>query len=293
MTQATKGHLAMLLFSLLVAGSFSIGTRIANFIDPTALMAMRFALAGLIVGSLAYGTGKMRKEHFKAPWRYVVLGALFAIYFALMFEGLKTASPVSAAAVFTLSPIMTAVFSFFLLGNITTRWMASALFIGALGALWVIFRGDINALLAFDVGRGEMVYFIGCISHSIYTPMIRKLNRGEPTLVFTFGMIVAGMFILASLGAKDLVQTDWSILPWYFWGGLLYLAVCASSMTFLLLQFSAMALPGAKVMAYSYLTPSWVILLEIGLTGVLPPALILVGVVVTIIALLMLLRNEH
>jgi hypothetical protein len=30
-----------------------------------------------------------------APWRYLLLGGLFAVYFVTMFEGLKTAPPVS------------------------------------------------------------------------------------------------------------------------------------------------------------------------------------------------------
>jgi hypothetical protein len=33
---------------------------------------------------------------FAAPWRYLVLAGLFAVYFVLMFEGLKTAPAVSA-----------------------------------------------------------------------------------------------------------------------------------------------------------------------------------------------------
>ncbi len=237
------------------------------------------------------GPGITRK-HLEAPWRYIVLGGLFAIYFGLMFEGLKSASPVSAATVFTLTPIMTAFFGYILLRQMTTLWMISALTIGALGSLWVIFHGDLAALLAFDIGRGESVYFVACIAHALYTPMVRKLNRGEPTVVFTFGMIIVALLILSTLGAPDLITTDWDGLPWYFWATLFYLAICASSMTFFLLQYATMQLPSAKVMAYTYLTPSWVILWEFVITGLVPPALILIGVAATIVALAMLLRAD-
>ena len=282
----------MLLFSILIAGSFSFGTRVANLMEPAAMMAIRFVIAGVVVGSLAAMRAGFKREYTKAPWRYVVLGGLFAIYFTLMFEGLKTASPVSSAAVFTLTPIMSAIFGYFILRQITTLWMALALAIGAAGALWVIFGGDLNALIAFDIGRGEVVFFVGCIAHALYTPLVRRLNRGEPTVVFTFGMILAATIILLALGAPDLATTNWGILPWYFWATLFYLAVCASSMTFFLLQFAAMYLPSAKVMAYTYLTPSWVILWELVLTGSAPPALMLLGVAATIVALVMLLRDE-
>lgn len=286
------GHLAMLLFSLLIAGSFSFGTRIANLMEPTAMMALRFAIAGAVVGAFAAMGPGIKRRYFDAPWRYLILGGLFAIYFGLMFEGLKTASPVSASAVFTLTPIMSALFGYFLLRQITTIRMSLALAIGAAGALWVIFGGDIAAIMAFDIGHGELIFFVGCIAHALYTPLVRKLNRGEPVMVFTFGMIVAGFIVLVLLGADDLMHTNWSALPWYFWGGLFYLAICASSITFFLVQYATMHLPSAKVMAYTYLTPSWVIAWEFILTGTIPPALMLLGVAATIAALMMLLKNE-
>lgn len=208
----------MLTFSFLIAGSFSFGTRIANLMDPTALMALRFAIAGVVVGLFAALGPGIKRRHLDAPWRYLILGGLFAIYFGLMFEGLKTAPPVSASAVFTLTPIMSAIFGYFLLRQVTTLWMAVALAIGAAGALWVIFRGDLAALLAFDIGRGEAIFFVGCIAHALYTPMVRRLNRGEPVVVFTLGMIMAALMIFVVLGGPALAITDWGGLCRGFFG---------------------------------------------------------------------------
>ena len=68
--------------------------------------------------------------------------------------------------------------------------------------------------------------------------------------------------------------------------------VAATAATFVLLQFAALRLPSAKVMAYTYLTPSWVILWQIVLGKGVPPALILGGVVLTVVALVLLLKEE-
>ena len=187
-----QGHLAMLTFSALVAGSFSLGSMSANMISPAALNAARFVIAGVVIAVAVAATTGITREAGRAPWRYVILGGLFAVYFVLMFEGLKTARPVSAAAVFTLTPIIAAGFGWLLLRQKTTLRMAMALAIGAVGALWVIFRADLAALQGFEVGRGEAVYFVGCVSHALYTPMVRKLNRGEPAVVFTLGTLIGG-----------------------------------------------------------------------------------------------------
>jgi drug/metabolite transporter (DMT)-like permease len=291
-TPGLQGHLAMLTFSALVAGSFSLGSMAANEISPAALNAARFAIAAVVIGIAMMATTGLPRSALRAPWRYAVLGGLFGIYFVLMFEGLKTAKPVSAAAVFTLIPLMSAVFGWMLLRQITTPRMATALAIGALGAMWVIFRADFSVLLGFEVGRGEAVYFLGCVSHALYTPMVRKLNRGEPAVVFTFGMLVAGGALLTLYGWSDIRATDWAALPGIVWITLLYVAIFASAATFVLLQFATLRLPSAKVMAYSYLTPSWVILWELALGNGAPRGLVLGGVGLTVIALLLLLKDE-
>lgn len=290
MSREARGHLAMLTFSALVAGSFSLGSLIANEVAPSALNAVRFAIAAVVIAAVALATTGIERSALRAPWRYFVLGGLFATYFVLMFEGLKTAPPVSAAAVFTLTPILSALAGWMLLRQVTTGRMALALTIGALGALWVIFRADWAALRAFEIGRGEIVYFWGCAAHAIYTPMVRKLNRGEPAVVFTLGMLLAGCAILTVVGWSEIRATDWANLPPIVWVGLFYVAIFASAATFVLLQFATLYLPSAKVMAYTYLTPSWVILWEIALGNGAPTGLVLVGIAMTVVALLMLLE---
>ncbi len=292
MTPHARGHLAMLTFSALVAGSFSLGSMAANEIAPSAITAARFAIAAVVIGIAALATTGISRSATQAPWRYLVLGGLFGSYFVLMFYGLKTAPPVSAAAVFTLTPVMSALAGWVLLRQITTARMALALTVGAVGALWVIFRADWQAFQAFEIGGGEIIYFWGCAAHAVYTPMVRRLNRGEPAVVFTFGTLVAGCLILTLWGWSDIRATDWANLPRIVWVTLLYISLFATAASFVLVQFAALCLPAAKVMAYTYLIPSWVILWEIGLGRPAPTALVLVGAALTAVALLMLLKGE-
>lgn len=292
MSEATKGHLAMLLFSALVAGSFALGAMAANEIAPIAFTALRFALAAVLIGAASLATGGFAARSFAAPWRYLALGGLFASYFVLMFEGLKTAPPVSAAAVFTLTPILTAGFGWMMLRQVTTARMAAALTVGAAGALWVIFRGDLAALIRFDVGRGEAVYFVGCAAHAAYVPLVRLLNRGERALVFTFGTLVAGALVLMVAGRGAIQATDWAALPAIVWVTLGYTTVFATAATFVLTQYAALRLPSAKVMAYTYLTPAWVILWQVALGHGAPALKVALGVVAVAGALWLLLKDE-
>jgi drug/metabolite transporter (DMT)-like permease len=282
----------MLAFSALVAGSFSLGALVANDITPAAFNAIRFCIGAALVGGLAWRRGSLSRASFAAPWRYAVLGGFFAIYFVLMFEGLKTAPPVSAAAVFTLVPVMAAAVAWVLLRQVLTPRMALALVIGGAGALWVIFRADLVALMAFDVGRGEAVYFVGCVSHAIYTPLVRRLNRGEGPVTFAFGTLLAGAVLLIVYAWSDLRAIDWAAMPPLVWIALAYVAIFATSVTVVLLSFATLRLPSAKVMAYTYLTPTWVIVWEIALGNGVPSVFVLGGVGLTMLALLLLLKDD-
>ena len=293
MTGQARGHLAMLTFSALVAGSFSLGVLAAPHVDPAALTALRFWLAAAIVGTAAALTTGFPRRALLAPWRYLLLGGTFGIYFVLMFEGLKTAQAVSASAVFTLTPVISGIAGWFLLRQVTTPRMALALAIGAAGAVWVIFRADLAALARFEIGKGEAIFFFGCIAHAVYTPMVRKLNRGEPPVVFTFGMLLGGGLLVTAWAWPAIRATDWAGLPGIVWITLAYVSVFASAGTFVLLQYATLHLPSAKVMAYTYLTPSWVIVLEYALGNGLPTPWVLGGVALTVLALLMLLRDDE
>ncbi|PPB80442.1 EamA-like transporter family protein [Albidovulum inexpectatum] len=287
-----QGHAAMLVFSSLVAGSFPLGAMVANAISPSAFTALRFILAAALIGlAVAMGPGLPRAA-LRAPWRYMVLGGIFASYFILMFEGLKTANPVSAAAVFTLTPIMSAGFGWLLLRQMLTARVAMALALGGVGALWVIFRGDLAAAARLELGRGEAVYMLGCAAHAFYTPLVRRLNRGESPLVFTFGTLLGGSVVTTIYAWGDIRATEWLSLPSIVWVTLAYTTVFASAVTFVLLQFATLRLPSAKVMAYTYLVPGWVLVWQMGLGQPFPGLVVAPGLALTLGALALLLRDD-
>ena len=178
-----------------------------------------------------------------------------------------------------------------ILRQITGPRLALALAMGGLGSLWVIFRGDMSALARMEFGRGEAIYLVGCAAHALYTPVVRRLNRGESPVVSTFATLVAGTAILLFWGWGAIRATDWANMPPIVWFTLVYVALFATAATVVLVQFASLRLPAAKVMAYTYLTPAWVILLEGLLTGGLPDEDGLPGIAAITLALVMLLKD--
>ena len=287
--ESLRGHAAMLLFAALISISFTLGDLAVPHIDPGALTVARFALAAVVLTVLT--APRIRAAHFARFWWFPVLGGLMGAYFILMFEALAITDPVSTGAVFTLTPIMSAVFGYLLLRQITTPVMALSLLLAGGGAIWVIFRGDVDAMLGLRIGLGEKLFFIGCACHALYTPLVRLTKREEPVMVFTLGTMYGGLLVTGVYAHRAVLGTDWLELPSIAWAGILYLSVFATAITFLLVQYATLRLPSAKVMAYGYLVPSFVIL-EQGLLGygwVAAP--VWLGVAATVGALLILLRD--
>ncbi|WP_246730322.1 DMT family transporter [Nitratireductor mangrovi] len=283
--QKLLGHLAMLSFAALVAGSFSMGGLAAPHVGPAAINAARFLLGTSIMGVVAFIFLRGRIPPPRAPWRFLILGALMALFFITMFVALQFTDPVSTGAVFTLMPLMSAGFGYLFLGQVPRPVVIVSLVVAAAGAVWVIFRGDPDAILAFDIGRGETIFLFGCAGHAAYAPLVRKLNRGEPVLAFTFWTLFATGLLIAAYGVREILGTAWLDLPAVVWIAVVYLAIFTTAGTFFLLQFATLRLPASKVLAYGYLTPSFVILYE-GLLGHgWVSASVAAGAAVTVLAL--------
>ena len=278
----------MLAFSALIAGSFTTGAMVTADIRPVPLNAVRFLLAALVMGSVAFGVARNRFVLPAAPWRFGIMGALMAVYFVTMFIALTITQPVATSAVYTLVPLMTALTAFVLVGQRSGPVVLLSLVIAALGAIWVIFRGELGALLRFDVGQGEIIYFVGCVAYAFYTPLLRRFSRGEPSLVQSFWTLTASAIWIALSGVPDILSTDWLHLPPIVWWVVLYLAVGPTAICFFLIQFASLRLPAPKVIAYGYLTPAFVILFEALAGHGWPTPGIVAGAAVTVLGLVIL-----
>ena len=264
--QRLLGHLAALTFAALIAGSFSIGHLAIPFITPLALNAVRFVLATSVMLGIYLAVFGSRPPLPAALWRFAILGGLMATYLVLMFVALRISTPVATGAVFTLTPLMSAGFGWLFLRQTAGPVVMVGLLAAACGAIWVIFRGDIDAMIRLEIGTGEAIFLVGCAAHAAYAPLVRKFNRGEPLVYFTLFTLASSTIWVSVVGAGDIPRTEWTALPSIVWIAVAYLAIFATAGTFFLIQFASVRLPASKVLSYGYLTPAFVILIE-GLIG--------------------------
>ena len=155
-----KAHLWMIIFSIILSGSFPVVAAITPGHDSTVLTFWRFLTATAIFGLMLPFVKGVRFPGWKDLGRYSVVGGSYGLFFILMFQSLKETSPLNTGTIYTTLPLMTMLLGRFVGEPIRLRqlWILA---LPMAATLWVIFRGDIDQMLEFQVSRGDWIFFSG------------------------------------------------------------------------------------------------------------------------------------
>lgn len=283
-------HLLMVVSAILVSTSFTVGAAIAAKLDPAVLTLLRFSIASVILAPLIY-----RRYSLRTSWstlgRCSLISACLVIFFWCMFLALRYTTALNTSIIFTLVPSISSVYALVLVRERLQGRQGVALLVGMIGAIWVIFRGDIGTLLAMDWNRGDLIFLAGCFCMGFYTPLVKWLHRGESMLLMTFWVLVTGSGWLVVFGGGRLVAVDWAVIEATTWAGILYLAFFTTVITFFLTQYCIPYIGATRSMAYSYLYPGLVLLIDLALGNGLPPLKVLPGIGVVLLAMIVLQFN--
>ena len=280
-----KSHLWMVVYSVIVAGSFPVVAAITPGHDPTVLTFWRFLAATTIFGLMLPFVEDFRLPRWKDWGRYAVVGGSYGLFFILMFQSLKETSPLNTGTIFTTLPLLTMLLGR-LVGEPLRLRQLGILSLSMAATLWVIFRGDLDRMLEFQVSRGDWIFFLGTCCLAVYTLSMKKMQRDESKVCFTFYSLLIATLAL-------LVVAVWRNggLPFPesgVWLGIAYLAGPSTAVTFWILQHTAPRLGPSRVVAYTFLTPSAVVALEWGLGLSSPDWIVLPGIAITLLAVWLL-----
>jgi len=286
-------HCLMLLASIIVSSSFTVGEAITHGLEPSVLLLVRYVVAVICLAPVLVLNHGLALPGARQLGGYSLISASTVGFFWCMFESLRYTDALNTSVIFTLVPGISGVYSALFLGERLGRSRLWALFFGMVGALWVIFRGDINRVLVLDVNYGDILFLAGCFMMAAYTPLVKRLHQQESMVVMTFWVLATGAVWLFLLSFSGLGAVHWQGVETKVWAGIVYLAVFSTIITFYLTHVSTLYLGPTRVMAYSYFYPAFVLLINWGLGKGLPPAMILPGVAVVTLATLVLQRESR
>ncbi len=261
-----------------------MGAAISRDIDPAALTLIRFALASLLFAPVVWYRCGLAVS-LSALLRYFCISAVLVIFFWCMFLSLRYTSALNTSAIFTLVPSFSGIYAMLLSRERLGKARLAALFFGISGALWIVFRGDIRLLTSLAWNRGDLIFLAGCLVMGLYTPLVHKLHRGEPMVQMAFWVTVTGTIWLLIPGGSRLIAMQAADISGTVWLGIFYLAVFSTIITFFLTQYCILFIGPTRAMAYSYLYPALVLVIDLVFGGVWPGIRILPGVFIVLCAM--------
>ncbi|MBM9536459.1 DMT family transporter [Desulfobulbus alkaliphilus] len=283
----------MLIAAFLVSTSFTVGKAITPFMDPATLTLMRFLLATLLFAPYVIYKFGLTFPGIIAILRYSLISMALVGFFWLMFLALRSTDPLNTGAIFTTVPGLAGLYSWLLLREKLGKSRVMALFLAMTGALWVIFEGDMQLARSLEFNYGDILFFAGCLSMALYMPLVKLMHRGEPMAVMTFWILATGCFWLLLLVSLQPPATAPVPPPAKLWFGIVYLAFFTTIITFFITQWATLHLGPTRVMAYSYLYPPLIILIEWFLQSDIPSGQTLVGIMIIAPALIIVQWEER
>jgi drug/metabolite transporter (DMT)-like permease len=202
-----------------------------------------------------------------------------------MFAALRLTPALNAAALHTVLPGIAAIYAAILVRERLGKHRIVALLLGAVGALWVVFRGDLNLFLNLAFNKGDLIFLAGLLAMGLYTPLVRRLHGEEPAAVMAFWTMATGTVWLLLLNNLAVFQMDWSSIEVKVFAGIAYLAVFTTIISFFIIQHATLHLGPTRVMSYSYLTPAFVIAIEWAMGKGLPTTMTLPGIAIIVVAM--------
>ena len=175
------------------------------------------------------------------------------------FHGLNLSSSINAGIIMTLNPIMVAILAYFVLKEAITPLKALGILLGAVGAILLTLTAGTGA---GDSILGDLFLFINALSYGIYLVLVKPLmQRYSPltviTYVFSFGAIYVLLFPPT---IRDLLVTDFSIIPAEIWWKIAYVILCVTFLAYLLTVSALKYLSASVSSSYIYFQPVMVIL---------------------------------
>ncbi|MCI5120633.1 MAG: EamA family transporter, partial [Candidatus Electrothrix sp. AUS4] len=217
-------HAMMLLCAGLVSTSFTVSKAITDDMDPAVLTLLRFIIAALLFLPYIHRKYGLRLPEKKSLLGYACISFTLTGFFWLMFLSMRTTTALNTGVIFTLVPGISGLYSAILLKERLGRHRLIAMLPATLGAIWVLFRGSLSELLAFNLNPGDLLFFSSCLLMALYMPLVKFFHKDEPMSLMTFWILVTGTGWLLLFCGYQLPSVPWASVPLKVWSGIIYLA---------------------------------------------------------------------
>ena len=279
-------YLKLFLTAVLWGGTFVAGRIVAQEVEPAAGSFLRFAVASLLLLVMTWQTeGRLPIPRRKQMIPLLLLGLTgVAAYNIFFFLGLKIIPASRASLIVATNPVFIALGSALLFKDHLTGTRMAGIGLCLAGAIIVISRGDIMALMNHGIGTGE-TFILGCIVSWVSYTLIGRgvLKEISPLVAVAYACLIGTIILAAPAVLEGMIPalTGYSLTSWI---AILFLGVLGTVVGFIWYYEGIKALGPTRAAVFINFVPvsgvilGWLILDEtINLSLILGALLVISG----------------
>jgi drug/metabolite transporter (DMT)-like permease len=248
-------HLALLSVNLIYAVNYSFAKDVMpDYIMPSGFILLR-VIGALLLFSLSYLLFIKERIERKDVFRLAICGVFgVAINQLLFFEGLNLTTPINAAIVMTINPILVILLSFLIIKEVITFRKSLGILLGLVGAsILILTAGGVD--LSSNHQTGNLFVFINASSYALYLVIVKPMIEKYHPITVMFYVFGFGLLYVLPFGFTNLGDVDWSIIPNTVYLEIAFVVVFTTFIAYLLNSVALKELSPTTVSIYIYLQP--------------------------------------
>jgi drug/metabolite transporter (DMT)-like permease len=253
-----RGHLLMVIAYTVFGLNIPAVKSIIGQAGITGLTVTFYRMAG---AAALFWVASLFSRREKVPRRdllAIFVAGLFCIFLNQMpfIVGVSLTSPIDAAVITTIGPMLTMVLAAAFLKEPVTWLKAGGVAVGMSGALMLILGGGALAGRGGASVTGDLLCVASCVSFAIYLTAFRRLFTTYSPVTLMKWMFLFSALLSLPVCWGDVSAVDYGSLGWNVWATIFFIVAGATFLTFFLLPIGQRYLRPTVLSMYNYLQPA-------------------------------------
>ena len=252
-----QAHLALFVVALIYGLNYTIAKDVMPvYVGPRGFILVR-ALGGVGLFWLTSVIWKHERTELKDHLLFFVCGMFgVAINQMSFFEGLNITTPINAAVMMTVNPILVLLLSAIILRERLRLARIIGIVLGIAGAIMLITRGGAEVdIFSSDKSTGNLLVFVNASSYALYLILVKPLMRKYAPITVIRWVFTYGLLIVLPFGFEQMREIEWVLLPAGIVMRIAFVVVGTTYLAYLLNVFALKTVSSTTVSFYIYLQP--------------------------------------
>lgn len=193
----------------------------------------------------------------KRDWGRLLVCSFFGMVINMLsfFKGLELSTPVNSAILVTVTPIIVAILSFFLIRERLTRPRLLGIFLGFSGALALIVMNEPRGMNAPNIPLGNALFILNATCYGLYLILAKKLTEKYHPFVLMRWLFTLAFVMNLPVTLPEFLEIRWAYIPPEGLWAIAFVVVGTTFMTYLFNVFALTQLKASTLSVFIYAQP--------------------------------------